>query len=484
MSDKKDLKQRLTQGWEQTGDRLQQLTQGWEHTGDRLQQFWKGWFPAQPQADPEDPPPGGDQHLALARESLRELLEDQRIPAQVREALAEDYAEVQQMLERLENGQLQIAAFGRVSVGKSALLNALLGEQRFSTSPLHGETKAAQRGHWQEYQAHGVFLVDTPGINEVDGEGREILAREVAARSDLVLFVVDGDITDTEHQALRELAAQDRPIVLVLNKLDRYSANDRAILFDSLRHHTGDVIDSRNILGAAAEPAERLVILVDEDGNEIEELRIPKPDIAALKAHLWDLLESEGKTLAALNASLFAGQLSDKVSARVLEAKRQLGETLIRKYSAAKGVAVAFNPIPVADLVTAAAMDISLVMHLSRLYGLPLSRSEAGELVTSIGGQMLLLMGTTWAVNLISSALKLGTTGLSTVVTGGAQAAVAYYSTYVVGEAAERYLAQGKSWGEGGPKFVVRQILDSLDRQSVIDQAKGDIRVRLEGRSE
>jgi hypothetical protein len=71
-------------------------------------------------------------------------------------------------------------------------------------------------------------------------------------------------------------------------------------------------------------------------------------------------------------------------------------------------VAVALNPIPVADLLAALAVDVGMVVHLSRLYGLPLSRQEAGSLVKVIATQLTLLMGTVWAVNLISSALKLG----------------------------------------------------------------------------
>ena len=51
------------------------------------------------------------------------------MPAAVRESLAEDYAQVQAMLDKLEHGHIHIAVFGRVSVGKSATLNALLGEQ-------------------------------------------------------------------------------------------------------------------------------------------------------------------------------------------------------------------------------------------------------------------------------------------------------------------------------------------------------------------
>ena len=69
--------------------------------------------------------------------------------------------------------------------------------------------------------------------------------------------------------------------------------------------------------------------------------------------------------------------------------------------------------------------------------------------------------------------------GLSALVTGGAQGAVAYYSTYVVGQAAESYLAHGKSWGDGGPKQVVQDILDNLDRDSILAEARAEIRQRL-----
>ncbi|MCB1798218.1 MAG: 50S ribosome-binding GTPase, partial [Gammaproteobacteria bacterium] len=107
----------------------------------------------------------GDTHLSLARESLRELLSDERVPQEIRALLAEDYQQVQAMLDKLEHGHIHIAVFGRVSVGKSALVNALLGEQRFSTSPLHGETRTVQSGQWREFHDGNVYLIDTPGIN-------------------------------------------------------------------------------------------------------------------------------------------------------------------------------------------------------------------------------------------------------------------------------------------------------------------------------
>jgi len=418
-------------------------------------------------------------HLDLARESLRELVQDQRIPPEVRASLVEDYRQVEAMLEKLEQGHIHIAVFGRVSVGKSALLNALLGEERFSTSPLHGETKASAMGRWEEYHTGGVYLVDTPGLNEVRGDERERLAHEVAACSDLVLFVVDGDLTETEIRALRILVGDQRPIVLVFNKIDRYTKDERDQILASLRLHTQGYIEPGNIVRISARPAEHPIILVDTDGRETETLRRSKPDMAALKQRLWELLEAEGETLAALNASLFAGNLSDKVGKRILEVKRGLGARLIRTYCITKGVSVALNPIPVVDLLAAAAVDAGMVVHLSRLYGLALSKAEAGTLVKTIATQMALLMGTVWGINLLSSALKLGTGGLSTLVTGTVQGAVAYYATYVVGQAAEVYLAHGKSWGEAGPKLVIRDILDGIDRDSILAQAKSDIVGRL-----
>ena len=83
------------------------------------------------------------------------------------------------------------------------------------------------------------------------------------------------------------------------------------------------------------------------------------------------------------------------------------------------------------------------------------------------------------ALHFVSSALKVGTAGLSTLVTAGAQGAIAYYSTYVVGRIAAEYLSKGKSWGDGGPKQVVQEILDSLDRDTVLSEARREIRSRL-----
>lgn len=421
----------------------------------------------------------GNSHLNTAKESLQKLLNDTNVPAKVKETLALDYSQLEAMLEKIEHGHIHIAAIGRVSVGKSSLLNALLGEDRFSVSPLHGETTTIDMADWDEANSGGIFFIDTPGLNEVDGESREKMAKDLMSRVDLILFVIDSDLTQSEKNALIEISQYNRPIILVINKSDRFNQNEKKLLISSIEKLTDNIINNKNILFACAKKREQTILMVNEEGIETETTRQLPPDINQLKTRLWEILNDEGKTLAALNASLFAGDFSDQITQNILSVRQGLANRLIRTYSVSKGLSVAVNPIPIADLFAAAILDITMMLHLSRVYNLPLTKHEAGSLVKVICTQMIALIGTVWAVNLISSTLKIGSAGMSTLITAGGQGAIAYYSTYVVGQVAKQYFSNGKSWGELGPKQVVSEILESIDRESIIKEAKSDILTRL-----
>ncbi|HEY6942945.1 GTP-binding protein [Dokdonella sp.] len=425
----------------------------------------------------------GVAHGEQAAQSLRALLDDPHIPANVRNGLAVDFARLESMLGKLERGELHIAVFGRVSVGKSALANALLGHDAFTVGVLHGTTREAGQRRWQDVAGSGVHLIDTPGIDELDGEARERLAYDVASVSDLVVFVVDGDMTQRERDALVELARTERPLLLALNKADRYGDDERERLLERLRERAAGLVRADDVVAIAAQPAATRRVRVDADGSERIELVEQPPDLAALRSRLLAVLEREGRTLAALNASLFAGRVADQVGARIAEARRELADTVIRQYCVAKALAVALNPIPVADLLAAGALDAALVMHLGRVYGLPLTRTEAGSLIGVITAQLAALMGAIWGVHLVASALKGLSAGVSTVVTAGAQGALAWYATELVGRAAEKYLVAGKSWGELGPKRVVADIVASLDRDSILREAREEILRRLRSRA-
>jgi len=422
-----------------------------------------------------------EQHLLDANRNIRELIEDTSIPASVRAELSTEFDEIETISNKLRNGEIHIAAFGRVGVGKSSLLNALLNRDVFSTSPLHGETTSESREKWHAFKAGHVILIDTPGIDELGGEEREKLARRIGNRADVTLMICEGDLTQPEFNALRELCSAKRLVILVLNKSDRYTAEERDLLLDRLRERCRNLLPEDRIIPASANPRPQVVICQDPDGSEREQLRTTDPEITLLKDKLWLLLEKEGQSLAALNAAIFASELDEKIATRIVRARKSVAEKIIRKYCIGKGLLVALNPVPLTDLLAAAGSDVAMVIHLGEVYGFKLSRREAGKLLFTISAQLAALMGAYWGMNLVSSALKTASAGLSTALTATTQGALAWYATYLTGNMAQTWFSRGKSWGNAGPRQTARAILASLDRDSIIRTAREDLAARLKG---
>lgn len=437
----------------------------------------RNWLPrseARTGASPE-------RHLLEANRNIRELIEDSSIPESVRAELSEEFEEIESISDKLRNGEVHIAVFGRVGVGKSSLLNALLQRNAFSTSPLHGETRVENRERWQTFRAGHVVLIDTPGIDELGGDERAELARRISSRADVILMLCDADLTRPEFRALEDLAATQRTILLVLNKADRYSRQELDLLLDRLKSRCSALVPPDRVVPASADPRPQTVIRTGPDGREVEGKRELPPDVALLRETLWAILEKEGQSLAALNAAIFASELDEKVATRIVLARKTVAERIIRNYCIGKGVVVALNPVPVTDLLAAAGGDVAMVIHLGEVYGFKLSRREAAKLVFTISAQWMALMGAYWGMNLVSSALKTASAGLSTALTASAQGALAWYATYLTGQMAQTWFSSGKSWGNAGPRQTARDILASLDRDRLLRTARDDVTRRIKG---
>ena len=415
-------------------------------------------------------------------DSLHTLLQDPHIPDAVRMQLSDEYQQVQKLIDKLENEQVHIVAFGKVSSGKSSLLNALVGQQVFSTSPLHGETKRQQASDWDQYKEQSMVVIDTPGTDEVAGEQRQKMAQNAANIADIVLFVVDGDLTLSQLQQLKFIAQPNTQIILVLNKADLYTDEEITDLLQSLTTKTQDIINPKNVVIASAAPLPQILIKEDEHGKQTKQRLHVEVDIAQVKQRVWDILEQDGKTLTALNASIFAGEISNKIATKITQLRASAAEKVVTTYSIAKGIGVAFNPVPIADLLIAAGLDVAMIRKLSQVYGLPIVGKEATKLTVSIMAQLAALMGAVWGINLLSSALKTVSAGLSTTLTAGAQGALAYYATYLVGKIAEQYFIRGKSWGKAGPKQVAKEIVNGLDKNSILAEARDKILERIKSK--
>ena len=264
-----------------------------------------------------------------------------------------------------------------------------------------------------------------------------------------------------------------------MNKADRYGAHELVDLLAHLRLRAAGLVRAEDVLAVAAHPAAHRMVEVDARGHEQSQEQARPADVAALRERLLAIASREGRTLSAISAGLYAGRLTGQVNANIAQTRQAVAARVIRQYCLAKGLAVALNPIPVADLPAAAGLDAAMVVQLSRVYGLPLTRAESGRMLAVISAQLAALMGAIRGLQLVASALMGMSAGLSLVVTAAAQGALGRHATVLIGRATERYLVAGKSWGEAGAKRAGAEIVASLDRDSILREARAEILRRL-----
>jgi GTP-binding protein Era len=128
----------------------------------------------------------------------------------------------------------QIAIIGRPNVGKSTLLNALIGEKLSIVSRRAQTTRHRIMGILTRADTQYVF-VDTPGfqtrygnaLNQVMNRG----VRQALAEVDVVLFVVEAGRFDERDRAVRQLVPSDCPLIIVVNKIDQLKDKARLLPF-------------------------------------------------------------------------------------------------------------------------------------------------------------------------------------------------------------------------------------------------------------
>ncbi len=127
------------------------------------------------------------------------------------------------------------ALVGRPNVGKSTLLNALIGEKISIVTPKPQTTRHRILGILTKPFAQIIF-VDTPGLHSTARRAMNRHMNRAALASlqdaDLNLFVAEAlRWTDEDQRVLEELVKQGRPIIVILNKVDKVFPKERLLPF-------------------------------------------------------------------------------------------------------------------------------------------------------------------------------------------------------------------------------------------------------------
>jgi small GTP-binding protein len=472
-----------------------------------------------PNNGPQQPPTParrrslGDLHLSLARNSIQQAVarytdvsrSNFKDNPALQTKLQTQLEVLEFNLDKINNNLIRISVFGLVSRGKSAVLNALLGQKILQMGPLHGVTKWPRAVRWIVTELENpnnqdsknqvqIELIDTPGIDEIGGEIRGEMAKEVTRQSDLILFIVAGDLTQTEQEALLELRKAQKPIILVFNKIDLYTESERNAIFHNLQELGKVKLNTNNnsetntgendhpvwdIVMVAAAPTPLQVRVEWPDGRINYEWESPPAEIDPLKDKLVEILNREGRSILALNALSQTRESATNLAHQVVKLKEEESEKLIWEFAKYKALVIALNPIALIDVFGGGIADLVLIRSLSQLYGLPMTSYEAGKLwqsiIASSGGLLLGELGSNVVFGISKSAAGLFTdfsTYLGVAIT---QASLAAYGTYAVGQAARVYLEKGCTWGPEGQDTIIKEILQQVKKDTIIERIRQEL---------
>ncbi len=369
-------------------------------------------------------------------------------------------------IKKLERKELQVSVYGRVGVGKSSLLNAIIEKTVFQTDILNGNTQTIKAHEWGKRfkSLTKVELIDSPGIDEVENTNSEEIHLNYLLNTDLILFVIDSDITRIDLNAIEKLLRQNKPILLVLNRCDQWNEKEAKLIISSIHKKLSFYKHKIKIALVASSPREAKIKI---DGTVRSEQKSPKVDI--LKAELKDLIDQRGELLLCINTLRIADRFYTLLKESRLLKKKEAAQGLIGKYAALKASGVAINPFLMIDLVTGVAFDSALIIQLSKLYGLEIGGPAARQLVKKLGVQNSFLCGAQIGIQItlnifkqilvLSAPLTNGLTLVPTAPIAFAQAALAIHTTKFIGRLAAYKFLIGTNRKDGQPRLMLKYLL-------------------------
>jgi GTP-binding protein len=191
-----------------------------------------------------------------------------------------------------EDESLKIAIVGRPNVGKSSLLNRLLGEERAIVSPIAGTTRDAVDTH-MTWEGMPITLIDTAGIRRRGSiePGIEqfsvIRAFKALERADVALLLIDGEegVTAQDTHIAGMIKDANRSVVIIVNKWDIVEKdNDTMNAYTKTVQERFDFIAYAPILFVSAKTGQRIHTVIPTAARVQEErlIRVPTNELNTL----------------------------------------------------------------------------------------------------------------------------------------------------------------------------------------------------------
>ncbi len=326
-----------------------------------------------------------------------------------------------QQLFRLKENKIRIGVYGKSGVGKSSVLNSLLEKDIFKTNIINGTTREIQSELWtlKDQKLRSIELLDSPGFDFCNIKFSDKVYSCIN-NSDLVLFLVSGDVNRNELNKISSLIKNGKKIIIILNKVDLFNKNDLKEIMENIKSKL---------------PKDLNIPIILNNGKN-------------LKNYLTKIINLYGEMFLTLNSLQLADKLFLKIKEQRLKRRQKLAQSTIGKFSTIKASAVALNPFMLFDVASSFVLDTALISELSKIYGLKLKGESTRKIFKNISINNLCLgvtqVGVNTSFNLIKKVILLSapfTNGLSLLSYGPIaiiQAAIAVHSTKILGKLAAK----------------------------------------------
>tara|TARA_Y100001978_G_scaffold117327_1_gene104643 strand:- start:1554 stop:3053 length:1500 start_codon:yes stop_codon:yes gene_type:complete len=372
------------------------------------------------------------------------------------------YYEKLKIEKRLKYSDYNVILFGAGSCGKTSLASAILKNIVGDISPTMGTTKEITF-----YKINIPFLkrkmniIDTPGLFEasLEGEINEKYTIKKAAKSDLIIFVVDQDLNKYELYLLKELSKIGKSIIIALNKCDLRTSHQNSIIKNNIYELTKRFSTKFKIIETISAPQ---TISRNNQKNQRGEIEVDD-----LFNEIINILDKEGEELIADNILFQCNKLGYLSKNIINEQRSNLSKNIINKYTWVTSGVILLTPIPAIDLLATSAVNIQMIIEISKIYGTKLTKDSATELSKSILGVIATLGIVRGGMNLITNLLSTNFT--TAFISKSAQSITGGWIIRIVGLSLIKYFENNENWGDGGIQEVIQELYNLNKREEILN---------------